>query len=66
MICPKCQHDATLVLETRHCRDGRENRRRRKCPRCAHQWTTFEIHALKLKRTPIHTTNSVSSTNSPR
>ncbi len=50
MNCPKCYHEESSVL------DSRANvtyiRRRRKCDRCCHLWTTNEIlaeHAEMLR-----------------
>jgi len=40
MNCPKCNHHNSLVIETR--KKDTYVRRRRKCPKCKHRWTTFE------------------------
>lgn len=42
MICPKCKHKDTRVLDSRDTNQQREIRRRRKCEKCHHRFTTFE------------------------
>lgn len=42
MICPKCKHDETRVLDSRETNEQREIRRRRKCESCNFRFTTFE------------------------
>ena len=42
MVCPKCRHDDTRVLDSRDSRVGKEIRRRRKCAKCGYRFTTFE------------------------
>lgn len=42
MLCPKCKHDDTRVLDSRDSREGKEIRRRRKCAKCGYRFTTFE------------------------
>lgn len=42
MRCPKCKHTETSVLDSRDTHDSREIRRRRKCSKCDHRFTTFE------------------------
>jgi transcriptional repressor NrdR len=42
MICPKCKHDDTRVLDSRDTHEGKEIRRRRKCAKCGYRFTTFE------------------------
>lgn len=42
MICPKCQHGDTRVLDSRDTNESREIRRRRKCESCDFRFTTFE------------------------
>ena len=41
MDCPRCG-STTRVLESRRADDGAALRRRRRCPECAHRFTTFE------------------------
>lgn len=42
--CPICHCDKTYAT------DSRGERRRRKCGRCGHRWTTFEINADRLEQ----------------
>lgn len=42
MICPKCKHKNTKVVDSRDANEGRTIRRRRECEACQHRFTTFE------------------------
>lgn len=42
MICPKCKHEDTRVLDSRVTNEKREIRRRRACNQCNFRFTTFE------------------------
>ena len=42
MICPKCKYKDTRVLDSRDTNHQKEIRRRRKCEKCNHRFTTFE------------------------
>lgn len=42
MICPKCKHKNTKVVDSRDANEGRTIRRRRECEKCQHRFTTFE------------------------
>lgn len=42
MLCPKCKHDSSRVLESRDTENGVAIRRRRECEKCEHRFTTFE------------------------
>lgn len=42
MICPKCQHIETRVLDSRETEGNKAVRRRRECEKCSHRFTTFE------------------------
>ncbi|MFH1284889.1 MAG: transcriptional regulator NrdR [Candidatus Peregrinibacteria bacterium] len=42
MICPKCQHNDTRVLDSRETDGHKAVRRRRECDSCKHRFTTFE------------------------
>ncbi len=42
MICPKCKHADTRVLDSRDTHEQKEIRRRRKCAKCDYRFTTFE------------------------
>lgn len=42
MLCPKCKHDSSRVLESRDTEGGSAIRRRRECEKCGHRFTTFE------------------------
>lgn len=42
MLCPKCKHKSTRVVDSRDANEGRSIRRRRECEKCSHRFTTFE------------------------
>lgn len=42
MICPKCKHENTRVLDSRTTNEKRDIRRRRECEKCDYRFTTFE------------------------
>lgn len=42
MICPKCRYKDTSVLDSRETDGQKAVRRRRKCNKCKHRFTTFE------------------------
>ena len=42
MICSKCKHTDTRVLDSRDTNEHRAIRRRRECQKCKHRFTTFE------------------------
>jgi transcriptional repressor NrdR len=42
MICPKCKHKNTKVVDSRDANEGRTIRRRRECESCNYRFTTFE------------------------
>lgn len=42
MICPKCNSDATRVLDSRETDGHKAVRRRRECEECNNRFTTFE------------------------
>lgn len=42
MLCPKCKHLDTHVLDSRDTHEMREVRRRRECMQCNFRFTTFE------------------------
>lgn len=42
MICPKCKHNSTHVLDSRETEGHKAVRRRRECEHCDHRFTTFE------------------------
>lgn len=42
MLCPKCKHDDTRVLDSRDTNEHKEIRRRRACNECNFRFTTFE------------------------
>ena len=42
MICPKCQHNNTRVLDSRETDGHKAVRRRRQCDGCEQRFTTFE------------------------
>lgn len=42
MLCPKCQHSDTRVLDSRDTDSQKAVRRRRECVDCNHRFTTFE------------------------
>ena len=46
MFCPRCKRKDTAVIDSRIAEEGRAIRRRRKCPKCGHRFTTFERQEL--------------------
>ena len=42
MICPKCEHHDTKVIDSRDTMEGKSIRRRRECLKCEYRFTTFE------------------------
>ena len=42
MICPKCEHHDTKVIDSRDTMEGKAIRRRRECLKCNYRFTTFE------------------------
>lgn len=42
MICPKCEHKDTRVLDSRETEGQKAVRRRRECEKCKNRFTTFE------------------------
>lgn len=42
MICPKCKHNETKVIDSRDTGEGREIRRRRECEKCRYRFSTLE------------------------
>jgi transcriptional repressor NrdR len=42
MICPKCKHQETRVVDSRTAENQRAVRRRRECEQCGLRFTTFE------------------------
>lgn len=42
MICPKCKHTETKVVDSRDTGEGREIRRRRECEKCEYRFSTLE------------------------
>ena len=42
MLCPKCKHEDTHVLDSRDTHEKKEIRRRRECGKCSYRFTTFE------------------------
>lgn len=49
MLCPKCHHIGTKVIDSRQSEDGQTIRRRRSCEACGFRFTTFE----RLEKTPL-------------
>jgi transcriptional repressor NrdR len=42
MRCPRCENDATRVIDSRDLEAGSTIRRRRECEACAYRFTTYE------------------------
>jgi len=42
MHCPRCENDATRVIDSRDLESGSTIRRRRECERCSYRFTTYE------------------------
>jgi len=49
MRCPSCGYKDTNVLDSRLKREGTSIRRRRRCPKCAQRFTTYEC----IEQTPL-------------
>ena len=45
MRCPKCQHKKNRVIDSRARYAGTQVRRRYRCAKCQHRWTTIERQA---------------------
>lgn len=45
MNCPTCQHPSNDVIDSRTRENGTKIYRRRKCTKCGHRWSTFEVTA---------------------
>ena len=48
MVCPFCNADDTAVIDSRRNSEGSSVRRRRKCPKCASRFTTYEKTEIEL------------------
>lgn len=46
MHCPRCKSSDTAVSDSRLAEEGRAVRRRRRCTKCGHRFTTFERQEL--------------------
>ncbi|EKU94459.1 Transcriptional repressor NrdR [Alloiococcus otitis] len=42
MLCPRCNHNGTKVIDSRPADEGKAIRRRRECEECGFRFTTFE------------------------
>ena len=42
MRCPRCENDATRVIDSRDLEGGTTIRRRRECEKCTYRFTTYE------------------------
>jgi transcriptional repressor NrdR len=42
MRCPRCENNATRVIDSRDLENGATIRRRRECETCGHRFTTYE------------------------
>lgn len=49
MLCPRCNHPESRVLESRSTEAGKSVRRRRECLDCTHRFTTYE----RIESVPI-------------
>lgn len=47
VLCPKCGHKGSRVLESRGSEGGASVRRRRQCSSCEHRFTTYERYELQ-------------------
>jgi transcriptional regulator NrdR family protein len=52
MTCPKCQYECAVIDS----RDGPDNtiRRRRRCLKCPHRWTTYESNISPEMLASLH------------
>ncbi|HLQ75372.1 MAG TPA: transcriptional regulator NrdR [Alloiococcus sp.] len=49
MLCQRCKHNGTKVVDSRPADDGKAIRRRRECEKCGYRFTTFE----RIEQSPI-------------
>ncbi|MGY3724032.1 transcriptional repressor NrdR [Granulicatella balaenopterae] len=49
MLCPRCKHNGSKVIDSRPADEGRAIRRRRECEECQYRFTTFE----RIEKTPL-------------
>ncbi|MCO5315780.1 MAG: transcriptional regulator NrdR [Solirubrobacterales bacterium] len=47
MLCPRCGHESSRVLESRSSEEGAAVRRRRQCAGCGNRFTTYERHEVR-------------------
>lgn len=47
VLCPKCGHQGSRVLESRGSEEGAAVRRRRQCSSCEYRFTTYERYELQ-------------------
>jgi len=48
LVCPKCGHEKSDVVDCRPFAAG--FRRRRECQLCGHRWTTYECDSAVMRR----------------
>lgn len=49
MLCPRCHHNSSRVIDSRPADGNRTIRRRRECENCGYRFTTFE----RVEQTPL-------------
>ncbi len=49
VLCQRCKHNGTKVVDSRPADDGKAIRRRRECEECGYRFTTFE----RIEQSPI-------------
>lgn len=49
VLCQRCKHNGTKVVDSRPADDGKAIRRRRECEKCGYRFTTFE----RIEQSPI-------------
>lgn len=49
MLCPRCHHNSSRVIDSRPADGNRAIRRRRECENCGYRFTTFE----RVEQTPL-------------
>lgn len=49
VLCQRCKHNGTKVVDSRPADDGKAIRRRRECENCGYRFTTFE----RIEQSPI-------------
>ena len=61
MLCPKCHHVESKVIDSRTAHNDSAIRRRRECLACGHRFTTYEVveaPLMVIKKTVLGKTST--------